>query len=113
VTWNSGGYSLSKNLSASNVLFNFVNATSVTLGASGGEYGSILAPLANLNGSNGHLDGSIVAKSFTGSLQVDSGSNFSSSVLPTPLPGSLVLFASALAAVGGYGWRSRHHRVVA
>lgn len=49
---------------ADNVLFNFVDATSLVLEGIGFK-GSILAPLADLTFSNGHIDGQLFAKSLT------------------------------------------------
>ena len=47
------------------VLFNFVDATSIT--ANGfGFWGTMLAPNANVNFSNGSFDGGFYARSFTG-----------------------------------------------
>lgn len=48
------------------VLFNFVNATQIQ--ASGFSFsGSVLAPTANLNFSNGNLEGNLIAQSVSGS----------------------------------------------
>jgi choice-of-anchor A domain-containing protein len=47
------------------VLFNFVDATSIT--ANGfGFWGTVLAPNADVSFSNGSFDGGFYAKSFTG-----------------------------------------------
>jgi len=50
---------------AENTLFNFYQATDLTMVAIGIE-GSILAPKANVNFSSGQMNGQLVAKSFTG-----------------------------------------------
>lgn len=54
----------------SKVLFNFTDATSLSLGGIG-IYGSILAPSAAVNFSNGQLNGLLVAKSFDGNGQIN------------------------------------------
>ena len=54
----------------SKVLFNFTDATSLSLGGIS-IYGSILAPSAAVNFSNGQLNGLLVAKSFDGNGQIN------------------------------------------
>ncbi|WP_420933898.1 collagen-binding domain-containing protein [Alteromonas sp. A081] len=49
-------------LYTNNILFNFVDATDVTL-HSVGVKGSVLAPYAQLNFYNGHIDGNVIANS--------------------------------------------------
>jgi hypothetical protein len=69
---------------ASRTLFNFVDATSVTLGGIAFE-GSILAPKATVNFSNGHIDGVIMAKALTGSGQLNwTGYTGGLPTMPTP-----------------------------
>lgn len=55
---------------AQQTLFNFVDATSLSL-ANLGFMGSILAPNADLTGSWGQINGSVMAKSFSGTTQVN------------------------------------------
>ena len=50
---------------AENTLFNFYQATDLTMGAIG-VVGSILAPKANVNFVSGQMNGQLVAKTFTG-----------------------------------------------
>ncbi|KFE69196.1 choice-of-anchor A family protein [Hyalangium minutum] len=50
------------------VLFNFVNATSITL-ANHGFFGTILAPSAHIHFSNGSFDGGIYAGSMSGNAE--------------------------------------------
>jgi choice-of-anchor A domain-containing protein len=52
-------------IGATGVLFNFVNATSITL-SNHGFYGTILAPSAHISFSNGSFDGGIYAGSMSG-----------------------------------------------
>jgi choice-of-anchor A domain-containing protein len=56
--------------SASHILFNFSDATSLSLGGIGFE-GSILAPHADVSFDNGHLDGQLVARSMSGTGQIN------------------------------------------
>jgi len=49
------------------ILFNFYQATSITFG--GSFEGTVLATNANVSGSNGQLDGGLIAKSFTGNTE--------------------------------------------
>ena len=66
-----------------NVLFNFYEAKSLTI--SGGFYGSILAAGADVYGSHGHVNGQLIANSFTGSTQLnDGGFNVDSDPGTTP-----------------------------
>ncbi len=55
---------------ASHILFNFSDATSLTLGGIGFE-GSILAPNADVSFDNGHLDGQLIARSMSGTGQIN------------------------------------------
>ncbi len=60
------GYAPSGNTTnavAEDVLFNFYQATAITLG--GSAMGSVLAPTAAVTGDGGQFDGSLVAASFT------------------------------------------------
>jgi choice-of-anchor A domain-containing protein len=84
-------------ISGSNVLFNFYNASQVTFSSFGG---SILAPLATINGSSGTMQGMLIASSFNGassSTTFSNGDLFTGS-LPTavPEPGSASLLVVAL-----------------
>ena len=60
------GIFLSGGIGANNILFNFVNATDVTLASSGapvlGILGTALAPNASLHFANAHVTGGIFAK---------------------------------------------------
>jgi choice-of-anchor A domain-containing protein len=62
------GHSFSGGIDQHGVLYNFVDATSVT--AHGfGFWGTILAPRADISFSNGSFDGGIYARSLTGSAE--------------------------------------------
>jgi choice-of-anchor A domain-containing protein len=54
---------------ANHVLFNFVDAVELDLNAVGFK-GSILAPYADVTFDNGHIDGTLVARSLTGSAEL-------------------------------------------
>jgi choice-of-anchor A domain-containing protein len=51
-----------------NILYNFVDTTAINAGGFG-FWGTVLAPYANVNFSNGSFDGGIYAKSFTGNAE--------------------------------------------
>ena len=82
---------------ASNVLFDFVDATTLKFG--GNWYGTILAPLANITMGSGTIDGTVIVNS------INQTQNLYSTVLFTgslgglvPEPASLTLFGVGLAA---------------
>ena len=93
------------------VLYNFYQATTVTLTGSKDPMGSILAPLAGVVGGYGAMHGQLIAGSYGGSTI--SGSDnldntqfdnvlFTGNLTPTPvpLPSSAWLMLSALAGLG-------------
>ena len=88
------------------VLFNFVDATDITLRDIGFK-GSILAPKANVTFYDGHLNGNLIAASFTGDNvgNLPTGQlnlhNFVSTpgsvpTQPVPVPSAVILFLSGL-----------------
>ena len=94
-----------------NILFNFVDATSVTI-QSIGVKGSILAPYADIAFYNGHVDGNLIASSvFTPEVYLtnDDGveylaptgqvNNYSFGVTQVSAPGSILLMLPAFAVV--------------
>ena len=94
-----------------NILFNFVDATSVTI-QSIGVKGSILAPYADIAFYNGHVDGNLIASSvFTPEVYLtnDNGveylaptgqvNNYSFGVTQVSAPGSILLMLPAFAVV--------------
>ncbi|WP_075305972.1 choice-of-anchor A family protein [Hyalangium minutum] len=62
------GYQLSSGIDARNILYNFVDTTSIT-SSSFGIRGTVLAPYARINFSNGNWDGGIYAVSLTGNAE--------------------------------------------
>lgn len=112
LNFNGGSFSLGS-LSNSNVLFNFGNATAISLQNLAFE-GALLAPLATVNFSSGHIDGALIANTYLGPGQVNyvgfndplptyaaSGSG-SGTVVATPEPASIFLFGSGLVVLALY-----------
>jgi hypothetical protein len=87
----------SNGASASKVLYNFYQATTVNLTSSNPD-GSILAPLAGVNGTYGQMNGQLIAASYSGETQFDS-TPFTGNLTPVPLPAPVWLLSSALLAV--------------
>jgi len=89
------------------IIWNFYNATSVTLGTQ--IAGTILAPDANVTNNNA-IDGTLVAASWTGSGELHNdlyagGSPFSPSAAPEP-----TIWVLMLAGIGGLGLILRRGR---
>ncbi len=100
-----------------NVLFNLVNASTANIGTLNGGFsfqGSLLAPDVDVFGYNGNFEGTLVANSFTGTLEAHNyqfegvlpGDISPDAAVPTPalLPGLLGLAAAM---------RKRHQQAVA
>lgn len=60
------GFSLAGGITSSHVLWNFVDASALTISGVGVD-GTILAPLAAVNFSNGQINGSLIAATLSGS----------------------------------------------
>jgi choice-of-anchor A domain-containing protein len=91
--------------SANNVLLNFYDATRLDLGAIGIS-GSILAPHADVYANNGHLDGTIIAESWNGGMQINNYLfNDDFPPAPVPEPSTFLLFGAGLA--GFALWRRK------
>ena len=87
---------------ATKVLWNFYQATSLTFG--GGFLGTVLAPNADVIGTNGQqLDGGLIAKSFSGSTEFHdllfTGTLPPTSTTPEPAPFALCGGALVLAGL--------------
>ncbi len=92
------------------VLYNFFEATSLTL-ASIGVQGTILAPLADVDFASGNIDSTLIAKNLTGMgeahlflFEGDLPLN------PVPEPSTIVLGLMGLAALAVHGLRVRGAR---
>ncbi len=104
--WNLPGFDKDgvNGIGASNILWNFYQAETVQLGASN-FMGSILAMSADVT-LNSTLDGAIGAKSLYTNRQIHDY-NFKTPLNPVPIPGSLLLFGSALMVFGTLRRRSK------
>jgi len=89
---------------AASVLYNFYQATSVSLAGSKDPLGSILAPLAGATGGYGAMHGQLIAGSYSGNTQFDAV-QFAGNLTPVPLPGPVWLLGSALAGLLGLARR--------
>jgi choice-of-anchor A domain-containing protein len=85
-------------IAAEDVLFNFYQANSLTLG--GSSMGSVLAPLANVTGGGGQFVGSLVAESFTYGLAAG-GTEFHNFTFQggTPEPAPVAFVGAGLIAL--------------
>ncbi len=102
------------------VLFNFYEAETLQIYGISVE-GSILAPMADIIRAEGVIQGQLIAKSMTGSLQQNlnlydpynpgGGGGGNPPTAATPEPGSLLLLGSGLAAL--LGWNRRRRGLVA
>lgn len=110
---------LSSTLGRYNTLLNYVDASIVNFNATG-AWADILAPYATITGSDGHLQGTVVAAGFNSNLElhlgktdfwnVPSSPGASSSV---PVPGTLLLAALGLVPLVWSRREQRAGRVVA
>lgn len=89
------------------VLFNFYEADVLKL-AGVGVWGSVFAPFADINNSEGVINGTIIASSFSGTMQ-QNHNPFTGEIpgpTPVPEPGTFALFMLGL--LGGCAvWRRR------
>jgi choice-of-anchor A domain-containing protein len=110
LNFNGGTFNLGS-LANNQVLFNFGNATTLSLQNLAFE-GALLAPLATVNFSSGHIDGALIANNYNGPGQInDIGFNdplptYAASgsggtvVVATPEPGSIALFGTGVLVIG-------------
>ena len=83
---------------ASNVLFNFYEAESLTI--LGSLAGTILATSADITAYNGHIYGSVIAESWTGGTEVGYVP-FEGTIPSVPEPATLILLFSGLIGLAG------------
>ncbi len=120
LNFNGGSFNLGS-LSNTQVLFNFGNATAISMQSLAFE-GALLAPLATVNFSNGHIDGALITNNYSGSGQINfvgfndplpvyaaSGAGSGMTGASTPEPGALALFGTGLLLV----WIARRRRIFA
>ena len=114
--WSNMGMSA---LDGYNVLFNFVDATSVNF-SSINVLGSVLAPNAVIGGSNGNILGTVVAGDWNASLTLGNSkafaatdvTGFAAAVSPVPEPGTYAMLLAGLGLVG-FAVRRRKHKAAA
>ncbi len=106
-SFSNGQINYSGGATAANTIFNFGAATTLTA-SSIGFNGSILAPLATFTGTNGQINGELIAKAVSGeSAEFESGNIFSGTLgtntslsnLATPEPSTWVLLLTAIAGL--------------
>jgi choice-of-anchor A domain-containing protein len=99
-----------KGISASDLLFNFYQANSLTLSGLALD-ASLLAPAATLYGSSGQIDGNVMVAGImaTKGFEYHDSARFLGNLLVAsiPEPSSLVLVAIGVVIMGGYTWRRR------
>ena len=97
-----GGSLILNGVTASNVIFNFANATSVSL-ASYAFNGTVLAPLANFSGNGGQIDGQLIAASAQGTTEfhndIFSGDLPASNTSATPEVPNWIMMLSGIGMV--------------
>jgi choice-of-anchor A domain-containing protein len=90
-----------------NVLFNFYEAETLSLGSIG-IYGSILAPMADITTGYGQIDGTVIANSWTGSMELhDVPFDGEETPPPVPEPATMALFGFGMLVLAGVIRRKR------
>lgn len=116
LNFNGGTFNLGS-LAANQVLFNFGNATAISMQNLAFE-GALLAPLATVTFNSGHIDGALIANTYLGNGQLNyvgfndplpayqAAGGTGGSGVPTPEPASIILFGTGILVVGLF--RRRH-----
>lgn len=81
---------------AAHVLYNFGDATALSLAGSKNPFGTVFAPFANISGGYGALDGQLIAQSFNGNIEFHNVLFTGNLPTSVPLPAASWLFGSAL-----------------
>jgi len=105
------GFTLKGGLDASRILYNFSDATKLTLSGISVQ-GSVLAPFASVTFNNGQLNGNLIASSLSGSgttlNHLFAGNLPTAGSIPEPSSIAMVLIGCTLAALPA--WRERTKR---
>ena len=98
------------NLFSNRVIFNFIDAKVLSLSGISVQ-GTILAPYADVVGNNGNLEGTLIASSFSGTLEFHNNPFVPQPPDPggtVPEPGTMLLLGPVMA--GMYWWNRRRKR---
>jgi choice-of-anchor A domain-containing protein len=116
-SYNSGTNTFNPLFAAPGLIFNFIDATSITLGNV--WEASIIAPLANIQTSGGWIDGNVIATS-VGTLGAigheihqplfDCSDNLCQIIIRDAEPGSLALLGAGLAALASLAMLRRRRQ---
>jgi choice-of-anchor A domain-containing protein len=109
-SFSNGTIAYSGGATASDTIFNFNTATTITTGGITVE-GSILAPLATFTGGNGGtVNGELIAAAVSNNAaEFESANIFQGNLgsVTTPEPSSWILVAGALIGFAAFGWKRR------
>lgn len=91
-----------------NVLYNFIESTSLSLAGSKNPRGTVFAPFANVTGGYGQLNGQLIAQSFDGNIEMhDYAFSGDLPITTVPVPAAIWLFGSALGLFGAIARKKR------